>query len=116
MVRYRTISLPHLNYKVYVRRLVKMPDDLPDCDAYWESISTRESAIYLKPSAPCTTAAHELVHVMQHICQVRNMIIERESEHMACVMQYLLMQVYGFTYRNPAKDDPYARPRRVRKK
>jgi ribosome biogenesis protein Nip4 len=42
--------------------------------------------------------AHELMHVIKNICKCRMMSIEKESEHLAYLMQYMLAKITGYEF------------------
>lgn len=95
----RKIYLPHLNYTLFVRKMKVPPEEIPNALAWFQSIDENSSAIYLAKKEVPGDIAHELIHVLQHICLHRNIDFIRETEHMGYLMHYLLGKVMGYSWR-----------------
>lgn len=95
----QNIRLPHLNYLVRVKLLKEKPTGYNNCHAYTEYISKNESHIYLPSKATPGMIAHEVMHALGNICEARSMLLEKESEHMAYMMQYLLNNILGYVWK-----------------
>lgn len=102
----KKIYLPHLNYTVYVRPFKTPPDCISGAGAWFDPLDDDCCAIYLPAKVDPTTAAHELVHVLQHICDVRHINFRIEREHMAYVMQHLMGEVLGYSWTKKPKVSP----------
>ena len=97
------IEIPHLAYKV---KVVLDPKEF--YGEYHNSLMLAEdtgrslATIYLRKPIPKTrkiipTVAHEVMHVIQYICRNRTIKMEKESEHMGYLMQYILANILGYT-------------------
>lgn len=42
--------------------------------------------------------AHEVTHVLQYICESRGIEFEKEQEHMAYIMGYIMSKILGTEY------------------
>lgn len=94
-IKSRTIRIPHLlNYMVRVRVRSRFPSYM---DAGFES-GEFSSTIYLRPDAKAPVVAHEISHVLRHICQTFHMASENEDEHMAYLTQYLMATICGYEW------------------
>ena len=93
----KNILIPHLNYMVYVRPLVPDPKE-PETEAYVDLESRHHCVMYLKRKCLPPTVAHEITHVLQHLCETRSMRFTEESEHMGYLMQYLMQQILGYEF------------------
>lgn len=58
------------------------------------------SVIYCNKITP-SIAAHEVTHVLQHICAVRYIDFIRETEHMGYLSQYLVMRILDSQWWRP---------------
>lgn len=91
------IYLPHINYYVQVKFLsgktvfkaVTKKDSENQCTIF---LSKRE-----KNNSPLI--AHELVHVLQFICDSRLIDFVHEQEHLGYIMQFLLGRILGYTWK-----------------
>jgi hypothetical protein len=96
-IRHKNISLPHIGYTVRVRPPKLHPDGtMPP--AWTEEASANHCVVYLPANADPCMVSHELVHVLQHICHVRDMAFLTESEHTAYLMQYLMGEILGYRW------------------
>lgn len=95
------IYLPHLHYTVFVRRFKRVPEGLTIAEAYVKKLDNHSCAIYLPKKNEPGDLAHELIHVLQFICESRNMDFCLEREHMAYLMHYLFGRIW--LKRNPWK-------------
>jgi hypothetical protein len=67
------------------------------------------STLYLPDKPDPTLVAHELVHVLQHLYEVRNMCFGLESEHGAYIMQYAMGKILGYTWVKSRGPESYTR-------
>lgn len=94
------ITIEHLGYTV----LVKPRSKFKGFDYYvavTQKNSPNQSTVYIDlPVKPkqYATLAHELVHVLQYICESRGIEFTQEQENTAYLMQYLLNEVTGYKY------------------
>lgn len=94
----KDIYLPHINYTVKVRPLKPDPGGKPNTRAWCEHVDDWHSAVYLPKRVVPGLIAHELVHVLRHLCESRNMSFDLEREHMAYIMQYLMDKILGYVW------------------
>jgi len=99
----RDIEIPHLNYTVRVRPYRKAPVGFEGAQAFTQRTSQWSSTIHLKRNASPAIIAHEIVHVLQNLCRDRHMEFTIESEHMAYLMQYLMMTIDGGCWYRPKR-------------
>ena len=92
------IYLAHINYTVKVKRYRKVPDGSPNAIAYVERIDKNTSVIHIPNKFGAGDLSHELIHVLQNICQDRDMEFTREVEHMGYLMHYLMSKIRGYTW------------------
>ena len=98
-----SLYLPHINYTVRVRDMKSLPKPHGSQTTVHACIiyeGKHGSTVYLptKPAPPMV--AHELTHVLFHICRERHMDFLSEEEHMAYIMQYLMGQILGYKWDN----------------
>lgn len=95
------IKLPHINYTVRVRpwKMLKDPKWRKSKALFWAT-GKCVGTLYFRNNPPPSTIAHELIHVLQHICESNNMDFCYEIEHMAYIMQYLMIRIQGYEYAN----------------
>lgn len=98
----KDIWLPHLAYMVRVRAFKPDPA-IPLAEAYVRRDDQNSCTIYLKPKAQDHLIVHELMHVIQRICEDRYMDFTLDREHTAYLMQYLFNRIRGFSYAKPKK-------------
>jgi len=107
----KVIPIPHLAYTVFViydenaEKLHKLAlkydkditlDYVQDTTAFViPSIGSSCIAFRVDPEEHTTTAAHEVIHVIQNICIDRHINFTKETEHMGYLMQYILAKVIG---------------------
>jgi len=91
------IYLPHIHYTVYTKPLKAHPS-LKYAQAWTERTNRNTSTIYLPKKTNDGDLAHELIHVLQFICEDRNMNFLLEQEHTAYIMQYLMGKIRGYTW------------------
>lgn len=94
----KTVSLPHLAYKVRFRYFTKAPPNLPNALAYCRHNHSSMCTVYVHKKEAVSAIAHELTHVLRWICLDRNMRFTDEAEHMAYLMQYLMGEVLGYVF------------------
>ena len=104
---FRTICLPHLDYTVYVKDLSELKlinesgveeqiatggyttkIDHSSCAIFFEDIKNSSKNIVAIPYL-----AHEVMHVIQLLCERSQMKVEEEKEHTAYLMHYILNQI-----------------------
>lgn len=95
----KTVYLPHLNYTVRFRRFKKPPDCIDRAVAWIRRDNASGCTVYLPEIATPASVAHELIHALQYICEDRHMDFNREFEHMAYLMQYLMGNAYGYKWK-----------------
>lgn len=100
-MRSQDIELPHINYTVRIRAYGRPPRAFEGVEAWVERTSKWACTVHLKKDALASTVAHELVHVLQFICLDRHMDFILEQEHMAYIMQYLMMTIGGGRWERP---------------
>lgn len=96
----RTIQIPHLNYTVKVRPMKPHPDS-GTAVAWTHHVDRHNSVLYLPKHPSPGLVAHEITHVLQHICSVRHIEFVRETEHMGYLVQYLVGRILGYEWSRP---------------
>jgi len=94
------IYLPHIHYTLRVRQIGKIPSDIPTALVYVQKDDMCGCTLYIDLTRKIVgpELAHELVHVLQLICESRSMDFKREEEHMGYIMQYLMATIMGYSY------------------
>lgn len=99
---YKKAELPHLRATVYFCDLSKLKGVEHKGSAYTTVFGENEDlwleiAVFIKDIAENTKNinatpqfAHEITHVLEYLCENRNMSIDNESEHLAFIMSYLM--------------------------
>lgn len=107
---FKHIELPHIGYTVIFKDLSYLKGVEKKGGAYTMAFDSNTSYVFVDKIAqrikePNTfpTLAHEIVHVLQNICIARMMDFEKENEHMAYIMQYILNEILGYSYVLKAK-------------
>lgn len=95
-----TVQIPHLNYTVKVRPMRPMPNGDRPRGAWVDHVDDYNSVIYVNKQTP-GVIAHEVTHVLQHICSVRHINFIHETEHMGYLSQYLVGQILGYEWARP---------------
>lgn len=96
------IKIKHLGYTV----MVKPRSKFKGFDYYvavTQKNSPDQSTVYIDlpiKRKEYATLAHELVHVLQYICDSRGIEFTQEQENTAYLMQYLLNEITGYKYEN----------------
>lgn len=89
------LKLPHLDYIVVIER--KKKDDLKDAGGYTKYMHAGESMICLplpiRGKKSASIAVHEIIHVLQNICEGSNMKFLNEREHMAYIADWLFDEI-----------------------
>jgi len=96
------IEINHLGYTVCVKDIksFKGKHGLNNILAITQSDSKNQATIYIKkPIKDQAQLAHEVLHVLQWICIDRNISFTEEKEHMGYIMQFLMNEITGFTYK-----------------
>lgn len=90
-----TLKIPHIDYVVVVEN--KKKGDLPEAGGYTKRMFAGECLLVLPlPITGPKKAAilvHELVHVIQNICEGSNMNFLYEREHMAYIAGWLFEEI-----------------------
>lgn len=90
------IKIPHINYRVVIEKMTKA-NAIGNCDGYTKWVTPEESLMVLKlPIKGAKTASyavHEIIHVLQNICEGSNMTFLMEREHMAYISGYLFDEI-----------------------
>lgn len=114
-VRYGSVYFPHINYTVRLRRFKPPPDSIGTAMAWAQRDDKWGCTIYLPKVETPGDAAHEFIHALQWICQDREMLFEREFEHMAYMMQHLMGRVFGYEWvKKEKKRGKRKRPKKAR--
>lgn len=92
---YSTVYIPHLNYTVHFKPFTKAPASIRTAHAFIQRDDRDNSSLFLARNVEPSTVAHELVHVLQYICEDRYMVFTDEREHMCYLMQYLMVKAGG---------------------
>ena len=94
------IYLPHLHYTIFVKVFTKKPPQLLHAKAYTEHTDSNTCTLFLEKKRESPgDVAHELIHVLQFICEDRDMIFTLEREHMAYLMHYLMGKILGYEWK-----------------
>lgn len=97
-IHYGSVSLPHINYTVRIRRFKPAPDGIAGASAWTQHDDKWGCTVFLPKVETPGGAAHEFVHVLRFICIDRHMLFDDESEHMAYIMQYLMGRVFNYRW------------------
>jgi hypothetical protein len=97
-VYYGSAYLPHIDYTVCFRPYKAPPDTIKNAKAWIRRDDRCGCTIYLPKDQTPSGLSHELIHALQYICIDRCMDFDREFEHMAYLMQYLMGKVFGFDW------------------
>jgi hypothetical protein len=108
VVHYGSIYLPHINYTVRVQRFKPAPHSIAGAIAWTRRDDKLGCTVFLPKIETPGGVAHEFVHALRFICIDRHMLFDDESEHMAYIMQYLMGQVFNYSW--------VKRPRKRRRK
>ncbi len=100
------IFIPHIFYTVYVKDIKKTKGDAKEFldrgfTACAEKVDKNTSNIYIEfPVTPKShgTVLHEVIHVIGHICQDRDISFINEEEHVAYIAQYIFNRITGYEY------------------
>lgn len=98
-VKYGTIELPHINYKVIIKPFVKAPEGIENALNYTTHDSEHQCTIYTKKETISADLAHEIVHVLQFIALDRNMDFKLEQEHFGYMMQHIMGKATGHVWK-----------------
>lgn len=89
------LKIPHLNYVVVVRKFKN--GDLDNVEGYSKRVSPEEAILCvplpIKGQVSAGILVHEIVHILQYICEAHNMTFEFEREHMAYIAGYIFKEV-----------------------
>lgn len=103
-VKMKKAYLPHLHYSVFLKEKNKAKEKAKimldsGCVAVTENRDRYSSVIYMdlplkKKDLP--TLGHELIHVLQNICDLRHIDFVSEQENIAYMFQYLFCEFTGY--------------------
>lgn len=91
------IKIEHLNYTI----LVKEPDKNDKFHAYVVKDSDDQCTMYIhRPIklVDTTTLAHETLHCLQFMSEVKGIDMVAEKEHMGYLLQHIMNKVLGLEY------------------
>lgn len=90
-----TLKIPHIGYTVVVEQ--KKKDDRPGASAYTKMVYNAESLMVLplpiNSKKKNVVLVHEIIHVLQNICEGSNMVFLQEQEHMAYIADWLFQEI-----------------------
>lgn len=96
------IQIPHLNYKIiYGVKPEEFKGKYEKSIMMTEDVDKNTGQILFRKTPEdqdASTVAHEVLHILQLICQHRNIKMEEEMEHMGYLMQYIHNEIYGRKY------------------
>jgi CRISPR/Cas system-associated endoribonuclease Cas2 len=105
---YKKAYLPHIHYTIYFKDLSELQGVEIKGSAYTIDFDKNTSIVFIenikknsKEKNALPTIAHEIVHVLQNICESRMMDFTSEKEHTAYIMSYLLNVVTEHEYYTP---------------
>lgn len=82
------VYIPHLGYTVYLRSA-----EPEEYEALTQKVNEHESVIYIRLplyDEDIPYLCHEIMHVIQYICQDYGINLKKEQEHIAYLFQYIL--------------------------
>lgn len=94
------IYLPHIHYTIHIKN-IKYFREKHDLSALTQNIDRDTSIIWMNlpiKAIDHATLAHEIIHVLQYICNYRRIDFISESEHMGYLMQFVFNKATGFHY------------------
>lgn len=93
------IYLPHIHYTISVRDIKKAKMDGFVGKAMTEKIDKNNCILWLPyPIKASGTVFHEIVHVLQFICESRHIDFVLEQEHLGYIAQYISNRLLGLEY------------------
>jgi len=94
------IYIPHLNYTVHVKpiNMARTPARIHTALAYVERIDNRLCEVHMPRNDLPSSVAHELIHVLQYICEARHIDFVQEQEHMSYFMLIRLTHTNARTH------------------
>ena len=100
-IPYKIIPIPHLRYKVVIDDLSVLQGEKIKGSAftcisgeYEATILIKDIEETLKHKENYILVAHEVMHVIQILCETFNMKIEEEQEHTAYLLVYLIDEIF----------------------
>lgn len=100
MKTFKTVSLPHIRFTVHFFDLSQLQGIEIKGSGYTCVMKPDEACVFLddientvKNITLAPWIAHELVHVLQIICEHINADFTNEQEHMAYIMHYLYSEL-----------------------
>ena len=96
-IYYKTLKIPHLNFTVHFLDMSKLKG-VPISGAGYTCLMEDNSAcVFLqdiektvKDVTKSSYVAHEIMHIIQILCEKFSMKVEEEKEHTAYLMHYLM--------------------------
>ena len=100
MDTYKTIKIPHLRFSVHFFDMSKLQGVEKKGSGYTCILEDGSATVFIedieksiKKMECVPIITHEIIHVIQIICEKYNMKIENEVEHMAYIVHYLLEEL-----------------------
>lgn len=97
---YKSVPIPHLAFEVHFMDMSQLQGIEKRGAGYTCQFEENSACVFIKDIeksakeiAYAPYFAHEIVHVLQILCEKRAMRIEDEVEHIAYLMHYLMRQV-----------------------
>lgn len=98
---YKKIEIPHLHFTVYLKDITELKGVEIKGGACTVPLGDRGVVIFVEDIEETLSVienmvmiAHEIIHVIQIICEIYGMNIEEEKEHTAYLMSYILQQTF----------------------
>jgi hypothetical protein len=97
---FKTIHIPHLRFTVYVKDMSELMGVERKGSGYVAQFGDDSACLFLEDVEKTVkqldrfpTIAHEVLHVIQILCEKFQMKIENEQEHTAYLMHYILEKI-----------------------
>lgn len=115
---YKRVNLPHIGYTVIFQDLKYLRGVPVKGGAYTVTTDSHTSYVFIQDIEKSVkqpfifpTIAHEIVHVLQNICEARIIEFTSDKEHMAYIAHYLLNTLLGYEYwKEPPHINKWNRP------
>ncbi len=100
------IKIPHIGYTVTIQDIKTAKGEARDFLskgylACAHRVDLNNSTIYVTLPIKVkdhATLGHEIIHVLQHICDSRGIEFIHEQEHIAYIYQYIFNEATGYKY------------------
>lgn len=95
------IELPHIGYTVHIKDRRVSKRAASTMHAATERMSAHSATIYIplplkRQDEP--TLVHEIIHVLQYICESKHIDFVQEQEHMAYIANHIFNRALGYHY------------------